>query len=333
MNNETLTLSIALSDNERTRPIIQGRVKYQGFKLVPTVVFPSEMFWRQLKYNEFDISEMSLSSLFIANAKGDRRWVALPIYTSRKFFHTSILVRSNGNIRTPADLKGKRVGVPEYQQTAALWNRGILEHEFGVRPSDVEWFMERGPEKSHGGATGFKPPQGVRLNQIPASTNIGEMLINGELDATIWYIRASNLVDRSTIDLDRHEAVRPLFSDRQEEAHRYFYKTGIYPINHAVVIKRDIYERHPWLALNIYNAFVEAKDLVEDDARQTLNDYFLTGLMDPSLKRVFSNDPKSYGMKRSRFVLDTIASYVHEQGLTDRLISVEELFAASTLEL
>ena len=118
---DKLTLSIAFSDNERTRPIAQGRHHPQGVNLIPTVVHPSEMFWRQLKYRDFDVSEMSLSSLIIATARGDNSWVALPIYTSRKFFHTNILIRADKGIRTPQDLRGKRVGVPEYQQTAALW--------------------------------------------------------------------------------------------------------------------------------------------------------------------------------------------------------------------
>ena len=123
MTIETLTLSMALSDNERTRPIAQGRVKAQGLRLVPTVIHPSEMFWRQLKYADFDVSEMSLSSLFIATARGDKRWVALPVYTSRSFFHTNILVRTDRGIARPEDLRGKRVGVPEYQQTAAQIGR------------------------------------------------------------------------------------------------------------------------------------------------------------------------------------------------------------------
>lgn len=333
MSTETLTLSIALSDNERTRPITQGRIQPQGVRLVPTVVHPSEMFWRQLKYSDFDISEMSLSSLFIATARGDRRWVALPIYTSRMFFHTNILVRTDRGIVKPEDLRGKRVGVPEYQQTAALWSRGILEHEFGVSARDIEWFMERGPEKSHGGATGFKPPEGVCLNQIGSGTNIGEMLVNGELDATLLYLSNRNLVDRSTIDLATVDIVRPLFRDKQAETRRYFAKTGIYPINHTVVIKRELYERHPWLALNLYHAFMAAKKDVENETAETLQAYFDTGLIDPVGQQSLQNDPKAYGMKASRKVIETISQYVHEQGLTDRCVAVEELFATSTLEI
>lgn len=333
MSGEELTLSIALSDNERTRPIAQGRFQPQGVRLVPTVVHPSEMFWRQLKYADFDISEMSLSSLFIATARGDRRWVALPIYTSRTFFHTNILVRTDRGIARPEDLRGKRVGVPEYQQTAALWSRGILEHEFGVSARDIEWFMERGPEKSHGGATGFTPPAGVHLNLIPASTNIGEMLVSGELDATLLYLTNRNLVDRSTIDLDTVDHIRPLFVDKRAETRRYYAKSGIYPINHTVVIKRELYERHPWLALNLFHAFAAAKKEVERETAETLQSYFDTGLIDPLAEQGLQADPKAYGMKASRKVIETISQYVHEQGLTDRRVAPEELFAPSTLEI
>lgn len=333
MTGDSLTLSLALSDNERTRPIAQGRVKAQGLRLVPTVVHPSEMFWRQLKYADFDVSEMSLSSLFIATARGDRRWVALPIYTSRMFFHTNILVRTDRGIRAPQDLRGKRVGVPEYQQTAALWSRGILQHEFDVHAREIEWFMERGPDRSHAGATGFRPPEGVRLNQIAASTNIGEMLVNGDLDATLLYLNSRNLVDRSTIDLDRVEVIQPLFRDREAETRRYYRKTGIFPINHTVVMRRELYERHPWIALNLYHAFVAAKQEVEREAEAHLRAYIEAGLVEASVAKGLQADPKAYGVKASRTVVETIAGYVHEQGLTDRRVEVEEIFAASTLEV
>jgi 4,5-dihydroxyphthalate decarboxylase len=291
------------------------------------------MFWRQLKYGDFDISEMSLSSLFISVARGDCRWVALPIYTSRMFFHTNILVRKDRGIHTPADLRGKRVGVPEYQQTAALWSRGILEHEFNVAARDIEWFMERGPDKSHGGATGFKPPEGVRLSHIPPTTNIGEMLMAGTLDATVLYLTNRNLVDRSTVDLSNVDVIGPLFPDKRAEMARYFSKTGIYPINHTVVIKRELYEKHPWLALNLYHAFVDAKRHVEHEAAESMQSYFDTGLVDPAAEQSLKSDPKAYGMKASRHVIETISQYVFEQGLTDRKVGVEELFAPSTLEI
>ena len=333
MSHEELTLSIALSDNERTRPIIQGRAKVQSVRLLPTVVHPSEMFWRQLKFGDFDISEMSLASLFIAVSRGDKRWVALPIFTTRMFCHTGIIVRSDRGIRAPADLKGKRVGVPEYQQTSALWSRGVLQHEFGVHPRDITWFMERSPEKSHGGATGFKPPSGVTLNQIPESTSIGAMLLSGELDAALLYLTDKNLVDRSRVDVSAVDVIKPLFADPAEEGRRFFAKTGLYPINHAVVVRRELLERHPWLAINIYHAFMDAKKEAEREAGEVMKSYFETGLVDPKGQKALKEDPKPYGFIASEKVLETIAQYLHEQGLTDRRVPSAELFAPSTLAL
>src|SRR5579863_10545437 len=151
MNRRRLSVSIALSDNPNTRPLIDGDIEAEGLELTTTVLHPSEMFWRQLRFAEFDVSEMSMSSLLIATARGPTPWLALPVFTTREFFHTRILVRSDAGIAAPADLRGKRVGVPEYQQTAAIWGRGALENEFGVHPREMEFFMERG-DKSHGGA-------------------------------------------------------------------------------------------------------------------------------------------------------------------------------------
>ena len=196
MTDTKLELSIALSENENTRAVLDGRIAPDAIKLYPTALHPSEMFWRQLKFAEFDVSEMSMSSLTIATSKAQTQWVALPVFTTREFFHLRILVRVASGIQAPADLKGKRVGVPEYQQTAAIWSRGVLQHEFGVHPREIEFFMERTPETSHGGSTGFKPPDGVTVHQIPPTTNIGEMMVRGELDATLLYLTHANLVDQ-----------------------------------------------------------------------------------------------------------------------------------------
>jgi 4,5-dihydroxyphthalate decarboxylase len=327
-----LELSIALSDNERTRPLLEGRVVPQGIKLVPTMVHPSEMFWRQLRFAEFDISEMSMSSLIISAARGDTRWLAIPVFTMRKFFHTSIIVRADCGIAKPADLRGKRLGVPEYQQTWAIWSRGILQHEFGVHAREIEWFMERNPDKSHGGATGFTAPAGVRVNQIPPSTNIGEMLVRGELDGALLYLVRSNLVDRSTADVSA--VTRPLFADPAAEGRRYYAKTGLFPINHTVVVRRSLLEQHPWIALNLYSAFVAAKEEIARCGESYLHWYFETGVLDQSVARTLAdNDPLAYGVKASRAVLETIVQYVHEQGLSTRRVKLEEIFAPSTLDV
>ena len=328
-----LQLSLAITSNPRTWPIVDGRVNADGIDFTKTVLGPAEMFWRQLSFAEFDVSEMSMSSLLIATARGPTPWVALPVFTTREFFHTRTLVRADAGIAVPADLKGKRVGVPEFQQTAAIWGRGVLENEFGVAPRDMEFFMERVPDKSHGGATGFKPPAGVIVHQIPESTNIGEMLTRGELDATLHYLIHRNLVDRSRIDLAADPRVRPLFPDRAAEGRRYYAKTGLYPINHTVVVRRTLLEHHPWIALNLYAAFAAARAEVLRAGGVALASHFETGALGQDVRRAIASDPMAYGIKATRKVLETIADYVHAQGLTDRRVKIEELFAPSTMDL
>ena len=346
MTRPALDVSLVLSINERTKPLLEGRVEAQGLRLIPTGVHPSEMFWRQLKYQEFDVSEMSMSSLIIATARGDKTWAALPVFTTREFFHTRAIVRVDAGIEKPADLKGKRVGVPEYQQTAAVWSRGALQHEFGVKPSDITWYMERSPEVSHGGATGFKAPPGVTVNQIPQSTNIGDMLIKGELDATIIYLTDKNLVDRSRVDLMGSGKVRRLFPDQHAEGQRFFKKTGLYPINHCVVVRRKLLEQHPWIALNLFKAFVSAKEMAITQMMASLEPYFATGAVGAGVtakagsdyigygaKAVIDADPLAYGVKAARTVLETIVKYSVEQGLTKDPVKLEDRFWPSTLDL
>jgi 4,5-dihydroxyphthalate decarboxylase len=328
-----LQLSIALSNNDRTRPIIDGSIKPDGIDLIPTVLHPSEMFWRQLHFAEFDVSEMSLSSLLIDIAHGDSNWVALPVFTSRSFFHTGAWIRNDRGIDSPEQLKGKQVGVPEYQQTAALWSRGVLQHEFGVSPKDVEWHMERTPERSHGGATGFRPPEGVKLSQIPPEKSIGSMLLSGELDATLLYIPDNNLVDRSREDIAGSSQMRLLFPDAYAESARYYQKTGIYHINHGMVVRKSILEQHPWVALNIFNAMRRAKETVTSRTKELTDVYFRLGLLPAEARKALAVDPFEYGVKSNRHILDTITEYSHEQGLTPRKLGLDEVFAPSTMDL
>jgi 4,5-dihydroxyphthalate decarboxylase len=327
-----LRLSIAIANNPRTWPILEGTVKPDGIELIPTSVHGSEIFWRQLKFAEFDVSEMSFSSLMMAMAHGDDRWVGLPMFTTRSFFHTGILVRKDAGIEKPEDLKGKRVGVPEYQQTAALWTRGVLQHEFGVEPKDMEFWMERVPGVSHGGSTGFKSPAGVTINQIPIESNIGAMMLSGELDATLLYLRDPNLVDRSTADLQNHPDIKPLFPDPLAEGIRYYRKTGIYPINHGMVIKRSVADEHPWAALNILKAYVQANELTNRRRIEHVDYYTRAGLINKESADALNWSLVQHGIKANRLTLETAATYSHEQGLTPRLMKLEEVFAKTTMD-
>jgi len=327
-----LQISIAMASNPRTWPIFDGRISPDGVTLIPSAVHPSELFWRQLRFADFDVSEMSFSSLLMARARGDDRWVGLPVFTTRKFFHAEILVRRDSGIEKPSDLKGRRVGVPEYQQTAALWTRGALEHEFGVAPRDMVFWMERTPSHSHRAAVPFAPPPGVTINQIPADKSIGSMMLSGELDAVIHYIVNPNLVDRSTADLWSHPAIKPLFPDPLAEGVRYYRKTGLFPINHGMVVRREIAEKHPWIILNLYKAFERANEIADRERMQHIEYYRAAGALTPESSEALRPPLVRHGIAANRKVLETAARYSQEQGLTPRALPLEEVFAASAME-
>jgi len=316
--------------NDRTRAILAGTVVPAGIRLVTSRVGAPELFWRQLKFSDFDVSEMSIASLTIATSKQPTEWVALPVFSMRRFFHSEILVRAAAGIDQPSDLRGKRIGVPEYQQTAAVWCRGILSDEFGLDPRDCRWFMERTPEISHGGATGFVPPPGIRFAYISPPSNIGEMLLAGTLDATLLYVTPS-LVDRSTADLNT-PAIRTLFPDPAAEAHRYFVKTGIYPINHTLVVRRALLERNPWIARSLFDAFLEAKERAARRRSSLLEPAFATGITGDDALTAVAADVMAYGIPADRPILETLMRYLDEQGLTRRRMGLDEIFYPPALD-
>jgi len=328
-----LKLSLAITRNPRTRPIIDGRVTPDGIDFVQTVLGPAEIFWRQLRFAEFDVSEMSMSELMMIRARGDERFIGIPVFTTRRFYHTGVSVRKDARIESPADLKGKRIGVPEYVQTSALWTRGVLESEFGVAPADMTFFMERMPARSHAGAIGFKAPSGVTVNQIPPEKSIGSMMLSGELDACMSYIlKQSDPIDRSSADLGNHPDIKPLFADSAAEGIRYYRKTGIYPINHGMVVKRAVFEQSPWVVLNILKAFNEANDIADSERREHVAYHLETGLVPPEYGKVLGTRIVRHGVNANRATLETAAKYSNQQGLTPRVMAMEELFAPNALE-
>jgi 4,5-dihydroxyphthalate decarboxylase len=334
-----LTLGFISSINERVAPIFDGRVTVEGAELITTSSDPSETFWRQLNFEEFEISEMSLSSYLIARSNG-MDMMAIPAFPGRRFMHTQLSYHVDSGIKHASDLSGMRIGVGEYQQTASLWNRGTLEHDFGVSQYDLHWYMERTEELSHGGATGFTPPDGISFQRVPPDKSLASMLVNHEIDVaavTRAFRPDSNMIDRSSQIRARDgdwSKVKLLFPDRIAEGTRFFKKHGYIPANHAYVIRGDVYRKYPWLALNLYKAFLAAKELATDTLPQSIPSGLVFGAdYLAQTREIFGNDPYPYGVEANRGMLETIIDYSFEQGLTKEKLKLEDLFAPSTLDL
>lgn len=320
-------LSLAYGRNLRVAAILDGTVSVEGVEIVPSNVHMSELAWRQLRSGggEFDVSELSLSSLLISIDHGHPEYVAIPVFPMRKLFHTGILVRADAGISAPADLRGRRVGIPEYQQTGAVWIRHALEHQFGVSAADMEWWMGRSPDLSHGAATGFHPPEDVVLHYVEPADDLGSMLLRGDLDALLMYVR-NTLVDRSTADLSADGRVRTLFGDPVQEGLRYIEATGILPINHALTVRRQLVDRYPWLPQNLYNAFVEAKRVGESKLYADLEPYIAAGATTG-----LRTDPFPYGFRANEQVLEALRHASADQKLSSRLIEFDEIFVPDLL--
>ena len=328
-----LELSAAFVAGVRTNPLISGAVQPQRISLFASALYPTEIFWRQLHHGDFDVSDMSLSSYAIAVSKGLRDWVGIPAFTTRRFFHTGVMIRTDRGIAAPADLAGKKVGVPEFQQSAVLWTRGILRDEFGLDPLSMEWFMERNPGQSHGSATGFVPAPGLKLNYVPLDKSIGRMLVDGELDALIHFSPGNNIIDRTTVDPMTSPHVKRLFDPPHAEATRYYAKTGIFPINHMVILRRSIAEKHPWAVLNLLEAFQDAKDRLSKQFDEFIEPLVATGAIDRSLRTTLQTDATPYSVSGAKATLEALTDFLYRDGLTDRRVSLDELFADQVLDL
>ena len=334
-----LTLSFISAFNERVEPLMNGTIEADGIELIPTYSHPSETFWRQLKFQEFEVAEMSMSSYLIARSRGVDM-IAIPVFPSRRFFHAELSYHADSGVKQPGDRVGKRIGVGEYQQTAALWARGVLDHDFGVSQYKVDWYMERTEELSHGGATGFTPPPGISFNRIPPDKSLATMLVNHELDAAPiagHLTRAVNVIDRSTRIRGGEgdwSKVKPLFLDPIAEATRFFTKYGFVPVNHTYIVRGDVYRAHPWVAVNLYAAFVKAKAYAREKLLERIPEALFFGPEYLTMtQQILGDDPFPYGVKANAAMLDTIIGYSNEQGLTPRKMKVDELFAEETLDL
>ncbi|WP_158871421.1 ABC transporter substrate-binding protein [Antarcticirhabdus aurantiaca] len=323
-----LSLSVAVGNYDRTRALTDGRVRIDGVDPVFSVLSPEEMFFRSFRHEAFDVSELSLSSQCVSVSQGTSRYVAIPVFLSRAFRHTSIYVRTDAGIGGPEDLKGRRIGLAEYQLTANVWVRAILEDEYGVKPSDIRWV--RGgmdapgrPEKIR-----IELPSDVELSAAPEGRSLNDLLISGEIDGFIGP-RAPRCYQEGDPRIAR------LFPDTIGTASAYFQKTGIFPIMHVLGVRRSLADQYPFLPGALLKAFTEAKRLALDELRDTSATKVTMPFVEDQLEsatRLMGADFWPYGVASSRATLDAFLDAHHRQGLSSRRLSVEELFHPATLE-
>jgi 4,5-dihydroxyphthalate decarboxylase len=316
-----LRLTLACGAYDHTLALQDGSVKPDGIELTYLARLPLEIFARMLLHQEFDVSEMSLTTYVALLDRGDCPFVAIPVFPSRVFRHGYIFVNTERGIERPADLAGRRGGVPDYGMAAAVWVRGLLQHEYGVRPSQVEWVQ--------GGAARLERPlpPDVRLTRAPARTDLDTLLAQGEIDFLVAPFPPSSF-RRGVPTVGR------LFPDYKTVEQDYYRRTRIYPIMHVVVIRRALYERHPWMALSLYQAFCAAKErgyrrLLELGSAQATMAWLQPALDEE--QALLGRDHWPYGVEANRPTLAALLQYLPEQGLTDRQVAVEELFAPSTV--
>lgn len=322
MTERFVPLTIGVTANAATQHLPRGSLAHLGPDARVTFMHPSELFLTQLRDEYFDVSEMSVASLAIAYANGNRTWRALPIFTNRRFFFTDVVVRDDAGIDTPTDLMGARVGLPEYQQTAAVWTRGILSDEYGVDPRKVRWYMERLGGPSHAQVSGGRLPTDVEVNPVPADSGIGQMLGDADLDAVLHYINTSTSIDRTGRPIEHIPGTRLLFDPPEHEAARYFAKAGVVPMNHCVVVRATLIEANPWLQDAIVHAFEAAKRKAMTDFAAM---YGAAAIITPWAP--LTEDPLPYDLAGVQLrSIETLLRYLDEQGLVAKSVRVPDLF-------
>lgn len=326
----TLTLTLACGDYDRTLPLRTGAVRPDGVELEVLALEPEEMFYRMARRRDFDVAEFSLATYTVLRGRGEPL-VAIPVFPSFAFRHSAIFVRDDAGIREPRDLVGKRVGVPKYHMTAAVWVRGILEDEYGVSPNDLRWF--EGGEGAAVKEVDVTLPRELRHQVVPGDRNLGQLLASGELDAFIGARRPAGAA--GTGRAGEPAPVRRLFPDFRRVERAYFEKTGIFPIMHTVVLKEELVQEHPWLPRSLYDAFAEAKRLAYRRLADTATlPYVLPWLVAEveETRALMGDDPFPYGIRRNRKTVETLAGYSFRQGLAPRRLAVEDLFCESLLD-
>jgi 4,5-dihydroxyphthalate decarboxylase len=322
-----LSLSVAVRDYDRTRALTDGTVQIDGVDPVFMALDPEEIFFRAFRHAEFDICELSLSSSVVKTAQHDFAYVGVPAFVSRAFRHTSIYVRTD-RVKKPEDLKGKKIGVAEYQLTANVWARALLEDEYGVKPSDIHWIRGGLEEAGRVEKIAIKLPTDVKLDPAPEGKTLNAMLEAGEIDAFIGP-RTPSCFERGAPN------VGWLWGEPMTVSKEYFAKTGIFPIMHMIGVRRELVTQHPWLPAAVLKAFTRAKAnclaLLEETSASKVTLPFMEEQV-KSARAFMGNDFWPYGIPPNRKQLEYFLSAHHKQGLSQRLVNVEELFHPTTFE-
>ena len=341
-----LNLKLGVTKNPRFEPLIDGSVKSDKLNMNIHVTTPPELFFKNLKNDEFDVFEMSLSEFLITReqAKGDRwQWQALPIFPAKAFVWMTLFINTGAGIQTLCDLKGKRVGIPDYVMTAGLWFRIILKELCAVRPNEISWYIGRVQELSHGGLLGMdtRPPAGVSTTWLTTAQTFDVMLDRGEIDAAYGFAPRHN-AKLMTLNMDRYGGtplegnprLRKMFADGGLSIVEAFHKkTGIVPANHVIVAQRRVLEQQPWLPSEIVRLFSESKRIAYERGNFASPAYLYFDDSDrASQEKMVGNDPFPFGIKNNRRMLEMLFQNSHEEGLTQRLAKIEEVFSPGLLD-
>ena len=323
-----LELSIAVGNYDRVRPLIDGTVRIDGVEAVVMTLEPEEIFFRAFRHAAFDICELSLSSYALQLARGACAYIGVPVYPSRAFRHTAICIRTDRGIRRPEDLRGRRLGTPEYQLTANVWARGLLADEHGIGPGDIVWVRGGLEQAGRREKITLDLPPEVRIEEAPVDATLSRMLADGAIDGIV--------APRAPSCFGRGDApVGWLYADPAAAAADWFRRTGIFPIMHLLGIRRSLAERHPWLPAAVCKAFVRAKAIALEQLADTSATKVTLPFVEEQLRAaraLMGEDFWSYGVAPNVATLETFLRYHHAQGLSARRLDVAELFHPSTLE-
>jgi 4,5-dihydroxyphthalate decarboxylase len=325
MGGATVRLSLAVSDYDHVRDLATGRVPVEGVELTCLQLPVEEIFFRFTAFREWDVSELSLAKYVAMVGAGDDSVVGIPVFPSRVFRHSALYVRRDGPVRDVGDLVGARIGIPEWFQTAGVWVRGILAHEYGLRLADVQW-VQSGVNQA-GRREQFEVPADMSVTVV-ADRSLSGMLVAGEIDAAI----SAHPPDNS---LGRDAPVTRLFPDAADRERDWYRRTGVYPIMHVIAIRREVVDAHPWIPMNLVQAFAAARDRGLARALDLNASRFPVPWLPDYARQMadlFGGEPFPYGVEPNRRTLERFLGYAREQGICRRPLRVEDLFPAPVRE-